>query len=293
VVALRRSRRARTRSAGLGVWRTARRYPLGTVGALVVACMVVLAAVPGWIAPHSPTEQAPSVALQSPSSSHRFGTDNFGRDVFSRVVYGTRSALVVGLGAVAVGLGCATVLGALSAYAGGWIDATVQRIVDALMALPWLVIAMSVLALVGPGRNATLVVIGVLTAPGLSRVVRSSVLRLRERAFVEAARTIGCPPLRILWRHLLPNIAGELVVLASLGVGGAMLSESALSFLGFGVTPPAPSWGYMLGVEGRRFLTTAPWLAIFPGAAIALAVFAATVLGDALRDALDPRHRPR
>ena len=281
------------RSASLRLWRTVRHYPLGTVGAMLLALLVILAVVPGWLATTSPTEQAPADALQAPSRAHRFGTDNFGRDVFSRVVYGTRSSLIVAAGAVVLGLGSATVLGAVSAYAGGWVDAIVQRLVDALMALPWLVIAMSVLALVGPGRNATLVVLGVLTAPGLSRVIRSSVLRLRQQAFVEAARSIGCSPARILWRHLLPNITAELVVLASVGVGGAMLSEAALSFLGFGVTPPAPAWGYMLGVEGRRFLTTAPWLAIFPGAAIALAVFAATVLGDALRDALDPRQRVR
>lgn len=275
------------------ITRTIRRYPLGVAGLVLWLLLMALAAVPGWIAPASPTEPNPSVALQRPSRLHWFGTDNFGRDVFSRIVYGSRAAQIVALGATVLGLGVALVVGAVSAYAGGWVDALTQRAVDAVMALPWLVIAMSVLALVGAGRTSTLIVLGLLTAPGLSRVVRASVLRLHRQPFVEAARAQGATPPRILVHHILPNMAGELTVLASLGIGGMLLSEAALSFLGLGVVPPEPSWGYMLGVEGRRFLTTASWLAIFPGAAIAVAVFAATVIGDAVRDALDPRHRSR
>ncbi|MBI2759892.1 MAG: ABC transporter permease [Chloroflexi bacterium] len=201
----------------------------------------------------------------------------------------TRGSLIVDVGAMLVGLGIATIVGGVSACAAGWVDAVLQRLVDAVLALPWLVLAMSVLALAGPGRLNTLLVIGVLTAPGLSRVIRGAVPRLRGMAFVEAARATGCPPWWILWRHLLPNIRSGLIVLGSISVGGALLSESALSFLGFGVVPPEPAWGYMLGVEGRRFLTTAPWLAIFPSAATALVVCSATLVGDALRDALDPR----
>lgn len=267
------------------------RRPLGAAGALVIIVLLVLAAAPGLIAPYGPDAQAPVDALQSVSGSHLFGTDNFGRDVFSRVVYGARTSLFIGIGAVLVGLGAAIVIGATSAYAGGWWDALVQRVVDAIMALPWLVVLMSMMSLLGPGERNSLLVIGLLTAPGTSRVIRGAVLRLKGTLYVDAARAMGCSDARIVVRHILPNIMPEIIVLASIGVGAAILAESSLSFLGFGVVPPAPDWGYMLGVEGRRFLTTAPWLAIFPGAAIALCVFSFNVLGDALRDELDPRLR--
>lgn len=267
------------------------RRPLGAAGGLVIVVLLVLAFAPGLIAPYGPDAQAPADALQSVSGSHLFGTDNFGRDVFSRVVYGARTSLFIGVGAVVVGLGAAILIGATSAYAGGWWDALVQRLVDAIMALPWLVVLMSMMSLLGPGERNSLLVIGLLTAPGTSRVIRGSVLRLKGTLYVDAARAMGCSDTRIVVRHILPNILPEIIVLASIGVGAAILAESSLSFLGFGVVPPAPDWGYMLGVEGRRFLTTAPWLAIFPGAAIALCVFSFNVLGDALRDELDPRLR--
>jgi len=267
------------------------RRPLGGAGALVVVLLLVLAVFPNLVAPHSPNAQAPVDALQNVSSSHLFGTDNFGRDVFSRVIYGAKTSLFIGIGAVVVGLGAAIIIGATSAYAGGWWDALVQRLVDAVMALPWLVVLMSMMSLLGPGERNSLLVIGLLTAPGMSRVIRSAVIRLKSSLYVEAARAVGCSNTRIVVRHILPNIMAEIIVLASIGIGAAILAESSLSFLGFGVVPPAPDWGYMLGVEGRRFLTTAPWLAIFPGAAIALCVFSFNVLGDALRDELDPRLR--
>ena len=265
------------------------RYPLGVLGALIWLVLLVPAVVPGCIATASPTDQDPARALEAPSRAHRFGTDNFGRDVFSRIVFGTRNSLVVALGATALATALALITGMAAAFGGGWFDALVQRLVDAVMALPWLVLALSMLVVVGPGRRSTLLVLGVLAAPGLSRVVRAGVLRLRALAFVDAARALGATPPRILFRHLLPNLATELLVLVSLTAGNMLLAEASLSFLGLGVVPPAPAWGYMLGVEGRRFLTAAPWLAIFPGLMIALAVFAATVTADALRDALDPR----
>ncbi|MBN9494646.1 ABC transporter permease [bacterium] len=261
------------------------------MGALVIVVLLILAVAPGLIAPHGPDAQAPADALQSVSTSHLFGTDNFGRDVFSRVVYGAKTSLFIGVGAVVVGLGAAILIGATSAYVGGWWDSLVQRLVDAVMALPWLVVLMSMMSLLGPGERNSLLVIGLLTAPGTSRVIRGAVLRLKSSLYVDAARAVGCSNTRIVVRHILPNIMPEVIVLASIGVGAAILAESSLSFLGFGVVPPAPDWGYMLGVEGRRFLTTAPWLAIFPGAAIALCVFSFNVLGDALRDELDPRLR--
>ena len=269
----------------------ARSKPLGVIGMILIVVMVALAAFPGFLAPENPAAQDPASALTGPSASHWFGTDNFGRDVLSRVIFGARSSVVIGFGSVALSLFFATAIGGVSGYAGGWFDTFFQRLVDALMALPWLVLLMSVMALIGPGIANTTLVLGVLTTPATSRVVRGSVLSMRSRQFVEAAHATGCSSIRILLRHILPNITAELIVLSSIGVGGAILAESSLSFLGFGVVPPTPSWGYMLGIEGRRFLTTAPWLAIFPGAAIALCVFSFNMLGDALRDSLDPRLR--
>jgi peptide/nickel transport system permease protein len=250
--------------------------------------LLLLALSPRQFAPARPDEQDPSVALARPGRGHLFGTDNFGRDVFSRVIYGARTSLVIGAGAAVLGLALAPPVALVAAALGGWLDETVQRLVDALMALPWLVIVLSVMTLIGPGEKNTLLVIGCLSAPVQQRVLRGAALRVVHLPYVDAARALGCSTPRILWRYLLPNIAGEVLVLLSLGVGNAILTEASLSFLGVGVVPPAPAWGYMLGVEGRRFLTTAPWLAIFPGAAIALAVFSANVLGDTVRDIIDP-----
>lgn len=258
---------------------------------MVVLAFLVLALAPQLIATHDPNAQDTANSLQGTSWSHFFGTDNFGRDVFSRVVYGARTSLYIGFGAVLVGLGFATLVGVLSGYLGGWWDAVVQRFVDAAMALPWLVLLMSMMALLGPGKTNTVLVVGLLTVSGTSRVVRSSVIRIKGNQYVEAARAVGCSTPRILTRYILPNIVPELIILASVGVGAAIIAESSLSFLGFGVVPPEPSWGYMLGIEGRRFQLVAPWLSIFPGAAIALCVFAFNMLGDALRDVLDPRLR--
>lgn len=284
-------RRSRAEASRRAVARFARKKPLAMFGAVVILVMLVLAAFPGLVATTDPNAQDPANSLQNASSEHYFGTDNFGRDVFSRVVHGARSSVVIGFGSVAISLCIAVLVGSVSGYLGGWLDTVVQRFVDAVMALPWLVLLMSVMALIGPGIGNTVFVLGVLTAPAASRVVRGSVLSLRTRQFVEAARATGCSGPRILFRHILPNITAELTVLASIGIGSAILAESSLSFLGFGVVPPTPSWGYMLGIEGRRFLTTAPWLAIFPGLAIALCVFSFNVLGDGLRDVLDPRLR--
>ena len=268
-----------------------RRKPLGAAGALVVALLVVMAVWPGLFARQSPTAQAPLRALKEPSREYFFGTDNFGRDLYSRVVYGTRSSVTIGFGAVAIGLALASFVGITSGFGGGWLDLGLQRLVDAIMALPGLVLLLSMMSLLGPGVVNTMLVIGLLTSPGSSRVVRSAVLRVKQSQFVEAARATGASGPYIMVRHIIPNIMPELIVLASIGLGGAILAEASLSFLGFGVVPPQPAWGYMLGVEGRRFLIAAPWLAIFPGAAIAVCVFSFNMLGDALRDLLDPRLR--
>jgi ABC-type dipeptide/oligopeptide/nickel transport system permease subunit len=265
--------------------------PLGLFGAVAIIMLVFLAIAPSVVARNDPNQIDATNLFKGPNTSAFFGTDQQGRDVFSRVVHGTRTSLEVGVGAVVIGIGAALIIGVSSAFFGGWFDAVVQRLVDAIMALPWLVVLMSVMQLVGPGQTSAMVVIGLLTAPGTSRVVRSAVLGVTGLPYIEATRSGGSTNLRIILRHVLPNIVPELIVLASVGIGAAILAESSLSFLGFGVVPPAPDWGYMLGIDGRRFLTKAPWLAIFPGAAIALCVFSFNVLGDALRDVLDPRLR--
>ncbi|MGE5597191.1 MAG: ABC transporter permease [Hyphomicrobiales bacterium] len=281
------------RSAVRELLRFARNKPLGAASAVVILVFLLMAASPSTFATHDPDAQDTASSLQNVSSAHLFGTDNFGRDVYSRVVYGARTSLYIGFGAVVVGLAVATAVGVVSAYAGGWIDSIIQRFVDAIMALPWLVLLMSMMALLGPGTTNTLLVVGLLTAPGTSRVIRGSVLRIKENQYIEAARATGCSTPRVMFRYVIPNIVPEMIILASIGIGAAIIAESSLSFLGFGVVPPQASWGYMLGIEGRRFQIVAPWLSIFPGAAIALCVFAFNMLGDALRDVLDPRLRSR
>jgi peptide/nickel transport system permease protein len=265
--------------------------PLAGFGALVILVLGLMAAVPQVFATHDPVALDYGATLKGPSGAHWFGTDNFGRDIYSRVVFGARTSVLVGLGATFVGVALATVIGLVCGFLGGAVDAVLQRVVDGAMALPWLVVLMSIMALIGPGVGNVILAVGILSAPSMSRVVRAAVLRLRASTFVEAARAVGATDSRIVLRYVLPNITSELIVLASVAVGTAILAESTLSFLGFGVVPPEPSWGYMLSVEGRRFMYIAPWLAIFPGAAVAVTVFAMNMFGDGLRDALDPRLR--
>jgi peptide/nickel transport system permease protein len=268
--------------------RAARRYPAGVAAAAAIVVLLMAAVAPSWLVSGDPAAQDPSRALQPPSSRHRMGTDNFGRDVATRVVHGARASLFVGVGATALALLLAVAAGTAGALAGGVLDAALLRLIDALMALPWLLLVLSVMALLGPGTLNTAIVIGVLSVPAAARVVRGISLVVAAEPYVDAARAAGAGPLHVLARHVLPNIAPEVIVLAAIGAGSAILAESSLSFLGFGVVPPAPAWGYMLGIEGRRFMLVAPWLVIAPGAAIALTVLAFNTLADALRDALDP-----
>lgn len=274
-----------------GVWEFCRYHPLAAFGAVIAAVLVLMAAMPAVFATHDPIALDYAAVLKGPDSTHWFGTDNFGRDVYSRIVYGARTSVLVGLGATFVGISLATIIGLVCGFLGGAVDAVVQRVVDGMMALPWLVVLMSIMAMIGPGVWNVIFAVGILSAPSMSRVVRASVLRLRAATFIDAARAIGAPDGRIIWRYILPNMTSELIVLASVAVGSAILAESTLSFLGFGIVPPKPAWGYMLSVEGRRFMYIAPWLAIFPGVAVAVTVFAINMFGDGLRDALDPRLR--
>jgi len=233
-----------------------------------------------------------NVRLQGPSTTHWLGTDQFGRDVACRLLYGGRISLPVGLMAVVTALLPGLCLGLLAGYYGGWTDALIGRLADVMLALPGVLMALLIVAWLGPGLANAMLAIGLTGVPKYMRLVRSRVLQLRRAWFVRAARLVGCSDARILVRHILPNLLPSVVVLATLDVGWAILNSATLSFLGLGAQPPVPEWGAMINT-GRGFLRPAPWISLVPGAMVALSVLAANVLGDGLRDALDPRHKYR
>jgi peptide/nickel transport system permease protein len=232
-----------------------------------------------------------ALSLAPPSAEHIFGCDFLGRDIYSRIVYGARISLAVGLGAAALGCVVGVALGLTSGYLGGWIDLIIQRLVDIMQALPVLILALMMAAALGPAIDNTILAISIPLIPYSARVIRSNTLALREMPYVEAARAVGMSEFRIAVRHVLPNTLAPLIVLATAQLGSAILTESSLSFLGLGVPEPHPSWGRMLSESAAEYVRTAPWLVIFPGIAISLAVFGTNLLGDALRDILDPRLR--
>ena len=273
------------------VWWFCRRKPLGAIGAIMVLAMLIMALGADWIAPYPYDEPLRDARLQPPSARHWMGTDNLSRDLWSRIVHGARVSITVGFGAVAMAAVLAAAIGVTSAYFGGAYDLIVQRIVDGWMSFPALVIVLSLMAVLGPGMLNVIVALAVLGTATQSRVIRSAALVVKEQAFVEAARAAGAGHARIILVHLLPNVAATVIILATIGLGVAILAESALSFLGFGVPPPHPSWGGMLSGSGRTYMYQAPWIAVWPGVAISLAVFGFNMLGDALRDVLDPRLR--
>jgi peptide/nickel transport system permease protein len=271
--------------------RFARRKPLGALGAAIVVAMLLMAVFAEHIAPYGYDETIRGARMKSPSFTYWLGTDNLGRDLWSRIVYGARVSVTVGFATILLATALATTIGVTSGYFGGIYDLVVQRIVDAWMSFPYLVIILSVMAVLGPGLLNVILSLSVIIAAINSRVIRGSTLAVAQHAYVEAARAIGCGHARVIVRHLLPNVAATIVVLATIGLGAAILAESALSFLGFGVPPPYPSWGAMLSGSGRTYMFRAPWMALWPGMAISLAVFGFNMLGDALRDVLDPRLR--
>src|SRR4051794_25606414 len=277
---------------GLGrAWALARRKPLGAVGAALVLTLIVLALAAPLIAPYDYREQSRADLLKPPSAAHLFGTDNLGRDVFSRVLYGAQTSLYVGLLAVGLGTLLGSLIGLVSGYAGGRTDLLLQSVMDVLLAFPTLILAIATVAVLGPTTTNVVVAMTIVFIPATNRVVRGSVLAEKGNQYVEAARAIGCPGARIAFQHLLPNVVAPIIVIASTSLGTAILVEASLSFLGLGPPPPTPTWGGMLSVGSRTFFEQAPWMAIFPGIAISLTILGFNLLGDALRDLLDPRLR--
>ena len=269
----------------------ARRKPLGAASAVVILILILAAAFAPQIAPYDPTDPFYLDALKPPSTRYFLGTDMIGRDVFSRLIYGARISVVVGLGAVSMGVGLGLVWGTLSGYFGGKVDLVIQRFMDAIQAIPGLLIAMVLVATLGGSVINMIFAIGFTMQARANRVVRGSVLSVKQNSYIEAASAIGASHLRIMLRHMLPNIFAPLAIIISVDLGAAILTEASLSFLGVGVAPPTPTWGGMLSSEGRAYFEPAPWMAVFPGLAISVIVLAFNLLGDSLRDTMDPRLR--
>ena len=277
-------------AGGRGLLRVVVRNRLAAVALAVLALFVVLALFGEQLAPYGPNQVSSEDKLQGPSLDHLFGTDQLGRDVFSRVLIGAEPSLRVGLVAVSIALLAGVTFGLVAGFYRGWIDDLIMRCMDVLFAFPAILLAIAILAIRGRGSTNAMIAIGIVYTPIFARVTRASVLSVREEIFVRAARSIGAGDLRIMARHVLPNVAAPVIVQTSVSLAFAILSEAALSFIGLGTQPPEPSWGRMLA-DGRGFIQDAWWIAVFPGLAIFAVVFSFNVLGDALRDALDPRQR--
>jgi peptide/nickel transport system permease protein len=275
------------------LWLFCKRKPLGAVGAALLLAFVGVAVLAPALATHDPDLNNYRARVKPPSAQYWFGTDGFGRDIYSRVVYGARLSIYVGVFATLLGTTLGALTGLLSGFFGGRIDQFIQRCADVMFPLPGLVLAMAIVTMLGPSMLNVIIAIAIPRLPSTNRVIRSAVLSAKESLYVEASRAIGCNSWRIMLRHLLPNVTAPYIVIAMAGLSGAILVEASLSFLGLGVPPPAPSWGRMLSVEGMRYFETAPWMAIFPGVFISAAVFGANLFGDALRDVLDPKLRGR
>ncbi len=271
-------------------WRRFRRHTPAMVGLAVLLVFALLAIVAPWVSPHDPVRQDLINSLQTPSGEYWFGTDHLGRDILTRILFGTRISLLIGVVAVALGMAIGIPLGVVAGYYRGWPDMVISRITDILFAFPAILLALALVAILGVGLQNVIVAVGVSMVPIFIRIVRGSVLSIREETYVEAARAVGAGPLRILWRHVLANAWAPIIVQATVGVGITILLAAGIGFLGLGVQAPTPEWGSMLG-EGRRYIFSHAHMTTFPGIAIFLAVLAFNLLGDGLRDALDPRLR--
>jgi peptide/nickel transport system permease protein len=270
-----------------------RREPLGTLGLALVLVTLVAGLFAEWLAPYAPTANDFAAMTEPPSWEHLLGTDQFGRDLLSRIIFGARTALIVGLSCAIVGGFVGLVLGVGSAYFGGRLDAWLQRVFDVLMAFPLIIMALAMVAIFGTGVHNVIIAITIPLVPRCARVVRSSALSIREIPYVDAARACGFSHVRIIMRHMVPNVMAPFLILVTAFFGQAILAEASLSYLGLGVQEPVPAWGLMLQGGAEEYASTAPWIAVFPGLAITLAVFGISMFGDALRDVLDPKLRDR
>jgi peptide/nickel transport system permease protein len=268
-----------------------RRYPLGAIGAAIMALFVFAAIFAPLITVYDPLSTNAALSLARPSAAHWLGCDFMGRDVYSRIVYGARISLAVGIGSTMLGGGIGVLIGLSSGYLGGWVDLAAQRLIDILQSLPLIVMALLMAASLGPSLHNTIIAISIALIPSSARIVRANTLSLRELPFVESAKAVGMGEMRIAFRHVLPNTLAPLIVLGTAQLGATILIEATLSFLGLGVPEPHPSWGRMLSESAAEYVRTAPWLVIFPGLAISAVVFGTNLLGDAIRDVLDPRQR--
>jgi len=272
----------------LGV-RLVKEKPLGTVGGVIVLVMFIVAVLANVISPYGMNEIHLVDRLSPPSAQYTLGTDNLGRDLLSRIIHGSRISMYVGLGGSFVCTAAAVIIGVISAFFGGKTDIILQRFVDAFMCFPPLFMYLTLMAMLGPGMWQVIIVLGMVRGVRQSRVVRGAVIGIKENVYVEAARAIGAKPSTILMRHIVPNIMAPIITIFAVSTGYMILSEATLSFLGFGIPPPAPSWGGMLSGSGRRYMLQAPWMALWPGVVLAIVIYGMNMLGDAVRDILDPR----
>jgi peptide/nickel transport system permease protein len=271
--------------------RLVKEKPLGTVGGVIVLVLLIVGVFASVIAPYGYNDIYVGPRLAGPSAEHLLGTDQLGRDLLSRIIYGARISLVVGLSVSAIAVVLSTVIGFVSGYFGGKTDMIVQRFVDAWLSIPPLFLILTLIAVSGPGMLQVILALGILFGIGQSRIVRGAVIGIRANTYLEAATSVGCTTGRILWKHVLPNVTAPIIVLFTITLGAAILAEATISFLGFGIPPPAPSWGGMLSESGRRYMLMSPQLALWPGLFLAIVVYGVNMLGDAFRDLIEPRLR--
>src|SRR5687767_6325864 len=271
-------------------WKRLLRRGGAMFGLAVVAFFVLIALLAPWIAPYDPLATSWSAVREAPGAAHLFGADELGRDVLSRIIWGSRASILAGVVSVSISLALGVPIGMAAGYLGRWVDALISRITDAMLACPFLILAIALAAFLGPSLTNAMIAIGISATPVFIRLTRAQVLSAKSEDYVEAARALGNPHLRIVLRHILPNIFAPLIVQSTLAIAAAVIAEASLSFLGLGQQPPAPSWGSMLNTA-RNYVDQAPWMAIWPGVSIFLLVLSFNLLGDGLRDALDPRHK--
>jgi len=284
---------ARKRRSFLGSLfrRLLKEKPVGTFGAAIVLLLLLSGILAPLIAPYDFDQTYVAKRLSAPSAQTLLGTDNLGRDVLSRIIFGARVSMIVSLATSTIAVTISVTIGVLTGFLGGKVDLIAQRFVDAWMCFPGIFLILSIMAILGPGLLQVIIVLGVSGGIAGSRVVRSTVINIRQNVYIEAAKSIGCPTSAMLFRHVLPNITAPIIIMFTTGMGSAIIAEASISFLGWGIPPPTPSWGGMLSTSGRMYMMTAPWLAVWPGLALTIVVYGINMFGDSLRDLLDPRLR--